>query len=64
MSHSPYLVPRLIHREVDSGGFYLFTYRLKERVILLTRSFDYDYSNYLPMTIKKETGNQKNCSLL
>lgn len=40
MLHQLYLVQRLIYRSIDSGGFYLFIYKSKERVDNLTRSFD------------------------
>lgn len=40
MSHPLYLVQRLIDWEISSDSFYSFTYKLKERVELSTRSFD------------------------
>ncbi len=40
MLHPLYLVQRLIYSFINSGGFYSFIYKLKERVDNLTRSFD------------------------
>lgn len=49
MSHPIYLVQRLINREIGSDRFYSFTYKLKERVELSTRSFNlvlsYEFKN-------------------
>ncbi len=43
MSHQLYVVQKLISESIDSGGFYSFIYRLKERVDNLTRSFNLSF---------------------
>ncbi|MHC0065129.1 hypothetical protein ACWATR_19900 [Nostoc sp. UIC 10890] len=45
MSHQLYVVQKLISESIDSGGFYSFIYKLKERVKLSTRSFNLSFTN-------------------
>ncbi|AFZ24197.1 hypothetical protein Cylst_1951 [Cylindrospermum stagnale PCC 7417] len=40
MSNRLYLLQRLIDQKTDSGGFYAFSFKSKERVVKSTRSFN------------------------
>lgn len=40
MFYQVYLMEKLIYSSLDSDDFYLFIYKLKERVDNLTRSFN------------------------